>query len=202
MDINDDINHRQICIKGREIIRAVLRDYFNGEAVLDMDSFYIRWVLRIMQPIRKLYGAIVFSRNVDTKINEFGKKLHNELKLPYYEFKLNYKDKISLFIKYIRDKHSLGYTDLINIYLDKIIKKFLEINNLDYSKDTLKLLIIVSYREDVKFRMGKTIIDIDTEPYLRILEQIKNNAPEKNLLASLYNVFNSDIVKKRPPRFI
>ncbi len=44
--------------------------------------------------------------------------------------------------------------------------------------------------------MGKTIIDIDTEPYLRILEQIKNNASEKNLLASLYNVFISDIVKK------
>jgi len=144
----------------------------------------------------KIVEAIFFPRSIETKIDEIGKTISDDLKLPYTGFKLTYREKFTLFIKCIIGEYSSSYSELLYKHIDKIVTDFIKMNNLEYPKDILILFIIAGYRDNLKFSIGKNYIDIDLQLYLKILNEIKSDPYKKVLLASLYNIYIYGIAEK------
>jgi len=144
----------------------------------------------------KIVEAIFFPRSIETKIDEIGKTISDDLKLPYTGFKLTYREKFTLFIKCIIGEYSSSYSELLYKHIDKIVTDFIKMNNLEYPKDILILFIIAGYRDNLKFYIGKNYIDIDLQLYLKILNEIKSDPYKKVLLASLYNIYIYGIAEK------
>ncbi len=160
------------------------------------NEFPLEWLRRLSEIVYKIAEAIIFSRSIEIKIDEIGKMVNDGLKLPYIRFKLSYKEKFISFIKYIKGEYNSWYNQLLHEYINKIIINFIKINNLKYSEDVFILFIIASYRDNLKFSIGKNDIDITLKPYLEIINRIRSNPHEKALLASLYNIYISGITER------